>query len=424
MSLDRPTTWSEDDPRYEGWRVVAASSVGVFVGFGSLLVYTFGIFLKPLAEQYSWSREAVSAAFGFAAISIAICSPLLGLLFDRLTPRRVVLPCLAVFGCVFASLALLTPHLWHLYAVFTVLGCVGNGTAQMGYSRAVSSWFLRRRGMALAVVMSGGAMGAIVLPPVAQWLMNTLGWRSAALTLGVMVLVIGLPMVAGFIRERPAEATGRDARLEGASVGEGVMSRVFAILVVVLFVNSIAQNGAITHLSALLTDRGVPASEAALALSAMGVASLLGRIVTGWLLDRFFAGRVAFALLIAAALGTFVLSWAHSLAGGALAAMLIGFGMGGEADVTPYLLSRYFGLRSFSTLYGFTWTAYALAGAIGPMIMGRAFDMTGSYESLLAVLALLVLGVATLMLWLPAYESPRAASPAAAAAPSEVSPSA
>jgi len=157
---------------------------------------------------------------------------------------------------------------------------------------------------------------------------------------------------------------------------------------------------------------------------AMGVASLLGRIVTGWLLDRFFAGRVAFALLIAAALGTFVLSWAHSLAAGALAAMLIGFGMGGEADVTPYLLSRYFGLRSFSTLYGFTWTAYALAGAIGPMIMGRAFDMTGSYESLLAVLALLVLGVATLMLWLPAYESPRAASPAAAAAPSEVSPSA
>ena len=252
MSLDRPTARGEDDPRYEGWRVVAASSVGVFVGFGSLLVYTFGIFLKPLAEQFSWSREAVSAAFGFAAISVAICSPLLGLLFDRLTPRRVILPCLAVFGCAFASLALLTPHLWHLYAVFAVLGCVGNGTAQMGYSRAVSSWFLRRRGMALAVVMSGGAIGAMVLPPVAQWLMNTIGWRSAALTLGAMVLVVGLPMVAGFIRERPAEPTGRDVRPEGASVGEGVMSRVFAILVVVLFVNSIAQNGAITHLSALL----------------------------------------------------------------------------------------------------------------------------------------------------------------------------
>ena len=407
----------EDSPRYEGWRVVAASSVGVFVGFGSLLVYTFGIFLKPLAEEFSWSREAVSAAFGFAAVSIAICSPLLGMLFDRLTPRRVILPCLMLFGCAFASLSLLTPHLWHLYAVFAVLGCVGNGTAQMGYSRAVSSWFLRRRGMALAIVMSGGAIGAMVLPPTAQWLVRVIGWREAALALGVMVLVIGLPTVAGFIRERPVEAAGTE-RLEGASVADGVRSRVFAILVTVLFVNSIAQNGAITHLSALLTDRGVSAGGAAIALSAMGGASLLGRIVTGWLLDWFFAGRVAFALLIAAASGTFVLSWAHSLATGALAAMLIGFGMGGEADVTPYLLSRYFGLRSFSTLYGLTWTAYAMAGAVGPMIMGRAFDMTGSYESLLGVLALLVLGVAALMLWLPAYRlsAIRGGSPAASRA--------
>lgn len=214
---------AEDDPGYEGWRVVGASSVGVFVGFGSLLVYTFGIFLKPLAEEFAWSREAVSAAFGFAAVAIAICSPLLGVLFDRLAPRRVILPCLTVFGCAFASLALLTPHLWHLYAVFAVLGCVGNGTAQMGYSRAVSSWFLQRRGLALAIVMSGGAVGAMVLPPGAQWLVKQVGWREAAMALGAMVLVVGLPMVIGFIRERPAQATERDKRVEDASVAEGVM---------------------------------------------------------------------------------------------------------------------------------------------------------------------------------------------------------
>jgi MFS family permease len=397
----------EDSFRYEGWRVVAASSAGVFVGFGSLLVYTFAIFLKPLAEEFSWSREAVSAAFGFAAMSIAICSPLLGLLFDRQPARRVIVPCLMVFGCAFASLAVLTPRLWHLYAVFAVLGCVGNGTAQMGYSRAVSSWFLRRRGMALALVMSGGSIGAMVLPPTAQWLVNRIGWRQAALTLGVMVLVVGLPMVIGLIRERPVVAAGKNEMLEGASVGEGVKSRVFAILVTVLFVSSVAQNGAITHLSALLTDRGVPASQAAIALSALGGASLLGRLVTGWLLDRFFAGRVGFVMQLVGALGTFVLSWAQSLEAGALGAMLIGFGMGGEADVTPYLLSRYFGLRSFSTLYGLTWTAYAVAGAVGPMIMGRAFDMTGSYQSLLSVLALLVFGVATLMLLLPPYAARR-----------------
>jgi MFS family permease len=140
----------------------------------------------------------------------------------------------------------------------------------------------------------------------------------------------------------------------------------------------------------------------------MGGASLVGRLLTGWLLDRFFAARVSFALLAIAALGTFLLSGAHSLTMGVMAAVLIGLGMGGEADVTPYMLSRYFGLRSFSVLYGFTWTFYAVAGAIGPVLMGRAFDATGSYETLLARLAMGTLGVATLMLLMPSYDAPRA----------------
>jgi MFS family permease len=174
---------------------------------------------------------------------------------------------------------------------------------------------------------------------------------------------------------------------------------------VVLFCSSIAQNGAITHLSPLLTDRGVSAAGAAAAVSAMGAAALAGRLLTGWLLDRFFAARVSFALLSAAALGTWLLSWANTLPLGVAGAALVGFGMGGEGDVTPYLLSRYFGLRSFSTLYGLTWTAYAIAGAIGPILMGQAFDVSGSYEALLLRLALATLAVAGLMLFLPRYEA-------------------
>jgi MFS family permease len=388
---------------YDGWRVAGAAGVGVFVSFASLLVFTFGVFLKPLAEEFSWSREAVSAAFGFAAMTVAVCSPGLGFLFDRFGPRRIIVPCLAIFGCGFASLSLLTPHLWHLYATFVVLGVVGNGTAQMAYSRAVSSWFEERLGLALAIVMSGSALGAMVLPPFAAFLIGRVGWRRAFLALGFGALAIGLPVVIRFIRERPgSKATaGGDAR--GASVAEGVRSRVFWIIVAVLFCSSIAQNGAITHMAAMLSDRGVPAGDAALAVSAMGLASLAGRFATGWLLDRFFAARVAFGLLIVAAFGTFLLAGAHSLAVGATAAALVGFGMGGEADVVPYLLSRYFGLRAFSTLYGFTWTAYACAGAIGPILMGRVFDMTGSYEALLVRLAIAMAGVASLMLLMPAY---------------------
>src|SRR4029453_7226815 len=159
-------------------------------------------------------------------------------------------------------------------------------------------------------------------------------------------------------------ASGHDDRLDGCSVREAIASRIFWIVVTVLFCSSIAQNGAIAHISALLTDRGVSGGGGALALSAMGGASLIGRLLTGWLLDRFFAARVSVALLATAALGTFLLSGAHSVTMGVVAAALIGLGMGGEADVTPYLLSRYFGLRSFSVLYGLTWTFYAVAGAV------------------------------------------------------------
>jgi len=373
----------------------------VFVSFASLLVYTFGIFLKPWTEEFGWSRESVSAAFGIGAMTVAVCSPPLGYLLDRVNPARVIVPCLVTFGLAFGSLSLLTPHLWHLYATFFVLGIVGNGTAQMAYSGAVSSWFQARRGAALAVVMAGGAVGAMVLPPIAEALITRYGWRRACVILGAMVLVIGPPAAARFIRQRPQPARTVATRVDGASLAVGLRSRVFWILVAVLFGSSIAQNGAITHLAAMLTDRGVSAQGAALAVSAMGGASLVGRLVTGWLLDRLFAARVAFGLLAVAALGTLLLATADSMVLGILAAALIGVGMGGEADITPYLLSRYFGLRAFSVLYGLTWTAYAIAGAIGPILMGRAFDVAGSYGTLLPWLAGLMMIVATMMLFLP-----------------------
>jgi MFS family permease len=144
------------------------------------------------------------------------------------------------------------------------------------------------------------------------------------------------------------------------------------------------------------------------------MASLAGRLMTGLLLDRFSGPRVSFVLLVGVAAGIQLLSTAHTTVPVIAASVLIGLGLGGEADITPYLLTRYFGLRSFSTLYGFTWTAYAIAGAIGRMIMGRVFDLTGSYTMLLSLLASAGLLSAILMLSLPPYgRAPREATLAA-----------
>ncbi len=386
-----------------GWLVVLAAYFGAMVSFGSLLVFTFSIFVKPLTGAFGWSRESVSAAFGFAALTVAVCSPPLGHLLDRFGARRIILPCMAIFGVTFASLGFLTPHLLHLYAVFVVLGIVGNGTTQMGYSRAVATWFDRRRGLAFALVMAGVGTGAMIFPPLAQKLIDGYGWRTAYVVLGSLVLILGLPLTARFVRERPSHHAQTHAALKGVTVAEGLRSRVFWILVATLFLSSVSVNGAITHLSPLLTDRGVSPSGAALAASLLGMASFVGRLLTGFLLDRFPGPRVGFAMCALAAGGILLLARAGAAFPGTVAAILIGLGVGAEADLTPYLLTRYFGLRAFSTLYGFTWTAYAIAGAIGPIWMGKVFDATGSYGSLLALLSGATLTAAVLLLLLPGY---------------------
>jgi MFS family permease len=153
----------------------------------------------------------------------------------------------------------------------------------------------------------------------------------------------------------------------------------------------------------LLTDRGITPKEAALCASILGGSSVLGRIAAGWLLDRFFGPHVALGINLLTALGIFLLARANGFATGGLAAVLIGIGAGGEAATTPYLLTRYFGIRAFSTLYGLTWTFYAAAGAIGPVILGRAFDATGSYSALLGLLAAVLALAAVMNLLLPRY---------------------
>jgi MFS family permease len=402
-----PVALTEFDSGYYGWRVVLASSLGVMVGFGSLFVYTFSIFMKPLGAEFGWGREAISRGFGFAALSMAFCSPILGHLLDRYGPRRVILPCSLVYGSCIASLALLRPHLWQFYTICILLGLVGNGAAHLAFSRAISSWFHRRLGLALAMVMAGAGLGSMILPFVAQTIIGRAGWRAAYFSLGALALVIGLPMTWRFIHERaPGHHDSNPTLHTGPTWQQGLRAYPFWIIIAVLVVNSVAMNGTVTHLVALLTDRGITPGGAALSASLLGGSSLLGRVVVGWVLDRLFGARVAFTVFLISAVGILVLARANTMATGCMAAALIGVGAGGEADVTPYLLTQYFGLRAFSTLYGITWTFYAIAGAIGPVILGRAFDSTGSYTALLTLLAIVMALAGGLFLLLPRYAKP------------------
>jgi MFS family permease len=396
---------TEFDLGYYGWRVVLAACLGVMAGFGSLFVYTFSVFVKPLASEFGWSREAISSGFAIAALTLGLISPLLGRWIDRFGPRKVILPCMTIYICAFASLALLRGGVTQFYLTCFILGLVGNGAAHLAYSRSISTWFQRRLGTALGFVMVGAGMGAMILPLIAQAIVSRFGWRASYASLAGLALLLGLPLSWRYIRERGETELHQVAPVahSGKTWQQGVSSYAFWIITAILFVSSTSMNGAITHLSPLLTDRGITAGNAALCASMLGGSSLIGRIVVGWLLDRFFGPRVALVINLITATGIFLLARAGSFPMGCFAAALIGVGAGGEAAITPYLLTRYFGLRAFSTLYGLTWTFYAAAGAIGPVVLGRAFDLTGSYTALLIMLAAALGLAATTNLLLPHY---------------------
>jgi MFS family permease len=382
---------------------VAAS--GVSVCLSAVAVYSFAIFLIPLSNEFGWSREELSSAFGAMAIASALAAAPIGFINDRLGARRVVSSALLLGGLLFASLSLLTARLWHFYVVFAAIGVATTGASSVGYARAVSSWFVRRRGLALAVAISGGSIGGMLHPSATHVLLNVVGWRTTYAILGAAIVVIGMPLALRFIVEQERIGSRSVVAASGMSAGQGLVTRMFWILAAVMFCSSLAQSSTLVHLPVLLSDRGLSPSQSAAVLSVLGFASICGRLATGWLVDRFFAARVSFVLLVIAGSGVYVLSSADSFAAGALAAFLIGFGTSGETDVAPYLLSRYFGLRSFSTLYGLTWMSYATAAAVGPVVMGHVFDATGSYEVVLVRFSIAAVAVATLMWLMPRYEA-------------------
>jgi MFS family permease len=216
-----PDLRSESSLSYPGWKVVLAGFFGVMVSFAAVVPYTFGLFLKPLSVTFGWHREAISAGFSIAALTVAAASPGLGFLLDRFGPRRIILPCIFVFSAAYISLAWLTPPLTHFYLAYLLIGLVGNGTAYLGYSRAISTWFNRRRGLALSIMLAGGGCGAMLLPVIAQSTITHYGWRTAYVILGILAFALGFPLAAWFVREQPVT---HSTEYSVNDLGHGVVS--------------------------------------------------------------------------------------------------------------------------------------------------------------------------------------------------------
>jgi len=382
---------------FYGWLIVFVSAVGLFLG-PPLMIFSFTVFFKPLVQDFHASRAAISFAFSIFNTVGALFIPCTGLLIDRFGARRIILVSTVLYALLLCSSLWIGTSLWQLYLWCAVLGIAfSSGPAPVPHGVVISHWFNRRRGFALGLAMMGIGVGSLIVPNIAQRLIVAHGWRMTFALFGVATLLLPLPVLWALLQNDPAERGLRpdgDAEApasrqapqdqQGLTWHEIWHSPLFWIMVCAFSLAGASVHGALLHLSAILTDSGLTPERAALATSLVGVAVVIGRLGSGYLLDRFFAPRVAILFYGATALGMAILCVGTGGTLPLIAAFLIGLGLGAEVETMGYLISRYFGLRAFGSAYGHAFGAFMISGATGVLLMGAGYDRFHSYTIPLA----------------------------------------
>jgi len=273
--------------------------------------------------------------------------------------------------------------------IILAIAFFGIGSTGFAFTRPIISKFERHRGIALGIVLSGAGLGAILVPRIMTPYVAENGWRAGYLALGATIIVVA-PLIWIVFRGQVDDVT---TKREGGSFMPIVSQRAFYVIGAIFFLASISIIGTIVHFIPLLTDQGLSPSEAGATASLIGFTAIAGRLLAGFLIDRFKAGLVAGGLFLLAAAGLMTLA----LGGGqflVLGALIAGLAIGAEIDLLTYLTGKYFPQRMFGEAYGLLFAVFSVGAALGPVLYGYLFDINGNYvlamtigASLLAIAA-------------------------------------
>lgn len=391
------TIQGEQSLSYPGWRVTAAAAVAIALGPSTIQTFALGLFMRPLQAEYGWTRTEVALATTIVSLMVVVMSPIQGWLTDRFGVRRVVLPSIPAFACAVALLALLPKSLGLYYAAWVLIPMTAVGIFTLSYLKAVSSWFSARLGLALGIANAGTAVGGIVVPLFAGGLMAAYGWRTAAVGLGVLIVAVTLPAAVLFVRERPKDFAGDVPVLEGTPYGEAVRTPTFALLALVFLLVGATNIALITQQAPLLIDRGMAPLKAAVVMTNFGVFGLLGRLFTGFLLDRFRAPLVMAVFALGGALGCALYASGAGVQFAFVSSALIGLLFGAEFDVLAYIIKAEFGGLAFGKLYGTVFAAFQLGGGLGAAFLAASRDRFGGYGPGLTIFAAFLVAAAVLI---------------------------
>jgi MFS family permease len=397
---------------YYGWRIAAVSFTILFVMVG-IIYYSFPVFYAPLIEEFGWSRAQVTAGFFY---SILFVGPVFGIsagfLIDRYGTRRILLAGLVSAGLGFLGFTFMQSlAAYYLFYFMQTIGYVSAGP--IPNQVLISHWFNRMRGRAMGVAYVGIGIGGAVAPVLSQFLIRHFGWRYAMLALCATISLVLIPVAVFLVKNRPSELglhpdgdipagpmAERPAQTAAIKLRDAMKSRAFWMILIGSMMSIGAVGGVIQHLQLFLRDQGFDPERAARVASFLLVSSIAGRLIMGYLADRFPKKYVMFAAFVMVGASIPLLYQVQVPNAIYLFAFIFGFGMGADYMLIPLVTAQCFGLASLGRLMGIILTSDAIGQAFTPVLVGRLFDVYRSYDLGFAVLAaagLLAAGAALLI---------------------------
>lgn len=390
----------EQRPRNPWW-IVLAMLLCLTVGLGAIAHYVLGMLIKLLSAEFGWSRGSVSTGIALFLAGGSVSFVAFGYVIDRLGPRFAVLVSACLMVVPMLAIPLVETEL-QFYLVLLVAGLLGGGTTVPPFVKAISSRFTKRRGLALGIGATGSGVGGLVLPFYMVYMLGHYGWRAAIVGLALLIVGVSVPAALLWL-PRGVPPAARPARSSGNPFAFLARSASFRLIVLAIFCISFSVNGIVVHAVALLTDRGISPIHAAAAMSGVALASLCARVISGYLMDLFFAPRLIALLFLLVAGGVILLIFGGSGIGVYLGLLMVAFTLGTEVDAMNYLVSRYCPLELVGQATGITFAVFTLSGSAAVGALGYSYDLFGSYEAGLAAAGVLSIAAALVVSRLGPY---------------------
>ena len=374
------------------WPLVIAASTAF--SFTSIMTASAGLFMEPLGREFGWSRTLLSSGTSIAAVTTFFFSPLFGVLIDRIGTRRLALPGLLLMALTITSLSLLNGSVLMWFIIWTVYAAAALATKSTVWTASVASAFDAGRGLAMGLVLSGSAIAQAITPPLTNFLINAVGWRMAFVWLGLgwgswALLLCIFWLYDGYDASRKARAANPEASnsksllgdAPGLTVEEAWRSVALWRIAISTFAIMVVTMALVVHQIPILQSIGVERTTAATYAGIAGLTGVAGKLVTGWLLDRYAARWVGGLTLTATSLTFILLLLPDRSTAIIFTAMLInGYAAGTKLQIAGYLTSAYGGMKNFGLIFGTMASLIAAGSGLGPLMAGYIFDLYGNYD--------------------------------------------